>query len=164
MGYPEELLQCYTAGTTVLNAPLGSSRYMEDHFTQAGERLKPLCEDVASLQDSHVAFHLLKACLGVCKINYLLRVTPPACTGPGALIFDRMMQSAQRTIVGGTLDSAIFRELQLPVAIKTDTQIRISVSVSHLLSPQQQLRTSHPHHPQASCFPTLSQPWHQRPS
>lgn len=64
------------------------------------------------LPESHVAFHLLKACLGDCKINYLIFVTTLACPGSEALLSGRMMRSALRTIVGGPSDSAIFVELQ----------------------------------------------------
>ena len=76
--------------------------------------LEPLFEMVATLENAHVSFTLLKFCLGVCKINYLLRVTPVQCTKLGAQLFDKFLENGLRTIVGGMLDYELFLELQLP--------------------------------------------------
>ena len=35
--------------------------YMENFFTEVVEFLRPLCEEVAALEDPHVAFHILKS-------------------------------------------------------------------------------------------------------
>ena len=78
--YPTELSQEYTEGTSILNAPLGTHEYMEDNIAAKVKTLELLFEMVATLENAHVSFTLLKFCLGVCKINYLLRVTPVQCT------------------------------------------------------------------------------------
>ena len=57
---------------------------------------------------------LLKFCLGVCKTNYLLRVTPAQCAKLGAQLFDKFLEYGLRTIVGGMLDHELFLKLQLP--------------------------------------------------
>ena len=76
--------------------------------------LEPLFDMVATLENAHVSFTLRKFCLGVCKINYLLRVTPVQCTKLGTQLFDKLQENGRRTIVGGMLDHELFRELQLP--------------------------------------------------
>ena len=70
------------------------------HYCQ---QLQILFEMVATLGNAHVSFTLLKFCLGVCEINYLLRVTPVQCTKLGAQLFDKFLENGLRTIVGGCL-------------------------------------------------------------
>ena len=101
--YPTELSQEYTEGTQILNAPLGTHESMEDNIATKVKALESLFEMVASLEKAHVSFTLLKFCLGVCKINYLLSVTPVQCTKLGAQLFDKFLENGQRTIVGGCL-------------------------------------------------------------
>ena len=98
--YPTELSQEYTEVTSILNAPLGSHEYMEDNIVTKVQALEPLFETVATLENAHVSFTLLKFCLGVCKINYLLRVTSVQCTKLGAQLFDKFIENGLRTIVG----------------------------------------------------------------
>ena len=81
--YPTELSQEYTEGTSILNAPLGTHEFMEDNSVTKVKALEPLFEMVATLENAHVSVTFLKFCLGVCKINYLLRVTPVPCTKVG---------------------------------------------------------------------------------
>ena len=52
--------------------------------------LEPLLDDVAALENSHVSYTLLKFCLGVCKIIYLLRVTLAESTASGAALFENL--------------------------------------------------------------------------
>ena len=74
---------------------------MEDIIVTKVKALGPLFEMVATLENAHVSFTLLKFCLGVCKINYLLKVTPVQCTKFGAELFDKFLENGLRTIVGG---------------------------------------------------------------
>ena len=46
-------------------------------------------------------------------MNYLFRVTPPDPAASGAGIFDNPLEKCMRRILGGTLDSEVFKELQL---------------------------------------------------
>ena len=82
--------------------------------------LEPVHDDVAALENTDVSLTLLKFCLGVCKVNYQLRVTPPESTITGAKPFDGLIEKCLRRILGGTLDTAVFKELQLPVTSSSD--------------------------------------------
>ena len=55
-------------------------------------------------------------------VNYLLRVTTVQCTKSGAQVFDELVEKSLRHIVGGVLDTEIFRELQLPAEVKLNCQ------------------------------------------
>ena len=48
-------------------------------FSDKVPSLKHLFEKMAALDNSQVAFNLLKSCLGVCNVNYMLRVTRVEC-------------------------------------------------------------------------------------
>ena len=113
--YPDVLTQQYTGGTLVLNAPVGSREFCEVSFTANVRSLEQLLDDVAALGNSHVSFTPLKFCHGVCKINFFPRVTPPDSTASGAALFDNLLEECMRRILGGALDSEVFKELQLPM-------------------------------------------------
>ena len=55
-------------------------------------------------------------------MNYLLRVNPVQCAKSGANIFDELVEKSLRHIVGGFLDTEIFRELQLPADVKPNCE------------------------------------------
>ena len=61
--------------------------------------MEPLFKMVATLENAHVSVTLLKFCLGVCKIKYLLRVSPVQCTKQ-LWLFDKFLENGPRTIVG----------------------------------------------------------------
>ena len=69
-----------------------------------------------------VSFFLLKCCPGVCKVNYLLRVTPVLRTTSGAHVFDELVEKSLHRVVGGVTDTEIFRELQLPTEVNPNCQ------------------------------------------
>ncbi len=69
------------------------------------------------LGDAHTSFTLLRVCLGVCRVNYLLRKTPPQPIARSAQNFDNALESIIRHLAGRILSTQIFRELQLPVRI-----------------------------------------------
>ena len=109
--YSDVLTQLYTDGILVLNAPVGSKEFCEASFTALVRSLEPLLDDVAALENSHVSFALLKFCLGVCKINYPLRVTPADSAASGTALFDNLLEKCMRRILGGSLDPEVFKEL-----------------------------------------------------
>ena len=83
-------------------------------FFEKVHSLKHLFGKVAALENSQVAFTLLKFCLEVCKINYMLRVTPVECCTDGAKLSDTLVEETLRTMLGDTLDTIVFKGLQLP--------------------------------------------------
>ena len=81
---------------------------------------QPLLDDVAAIENMRVSFTLIKFCLGVCKVIYLLRVTLVDSISTVARLFDVFLESTFRRLVGGTLYSKIYKELQLP--LKTSSE------------------------------------------
>ena len=118
--YPLDLTRVYIEGTLVLNAPVGSTQFCERKFTEKVRFLEPVLHDVAALENTHVSFTLLKFCLGVCKVKYQLRVTLPESTIMRVKLFDGLIEKFLRRILGGTLETAVFKELQLQVTTSSD--------------------------------------------
>lgn len=83
----------------------------------------------AALENSHISFSLLKFYLGVCKINYLPRVTPIHATSSGAGLLYELLAKCLRRISGGTLDSEVFKELRLPITV-TREHLHIGISLA----------------------------------
>ena len=81
---------------------------MEDSIVQKVKALEPLFQEVSALENTDVSFTLLKFFMGVCKVNYLLRVTPVQCTKSGAQVFGALVEKSLLHIVGGILDTEIF--------------------------------------------------------
>ena len=52
---------------------------------------------------------------GVCKINYLLSVTPADFTASRAGLVGNLLEKCMRSILGGALDSEVFKKIQLPM-------------------------------------------------
>ena len=73
---------------------------MKRIFFEKAQSLKYLFEKVAALENSQVAFNLLKFCLGVCKVNYMLRFTPVECSTAGGKLYETLVEEALRTIGG----------------------------------------------------------------
>lgn len=63
--YSSEVSLLYSCGAFVLNAPIGSHRFMEDSIVQKVNALDPLFQEVSALQNTHVSFTLLKSCMAV---------------------------------------------------------------------------------------------------
>ena len=87
---------------------------MKRIFFEKVQSLNYLFEKVAALDNSQVAFNLLNICLGMCKVNLMLRATPVECCLAGGKLYDTLVEEALRTMVDGTLDTAVFKKLQLP--------------------------------------------------
>ena len=118
--YPVDLTQVYIEGTLVLNAPAGLTQFCERKFAEKVRSLEPVLDDVLVSRKYAIVFALLKFCLGFCKVNYQLHVTPPESSITGAKLFDGLIEKCLRRILGGTLDTAVFKELQLPVNTSAD--------------------------------------------
>ena len=101
----------YIAGTLVLNAPVGLSQFCERKFTEKVRSFETVLDDFADLENVHVSFTLRKFCIGVCKVKYQLRVTPPESIFTGAKLFDGLIEKCLRWILGDTWDTAVFEEM-----------------------------------------------------
>ncbi len=118
-GYPSAVVQDYCTGTRVLQAPIGDLASIESMVVEQAKDAAPLLKAIAGLPDAHVAFYLLRACFGSCRLAYILRFVPPEASLRAAHLYDAALEDTLRRLIGGVLPSNVFRELQLPVKSPT---------------------------------------------
>lgn len=113
--YPSDVPQKYCSGTRVLQAPVGDIATVEAMVVEDVKAAQELLDTISTLEDSHVAFYLLRSCFGSCRLTYLLRCVPTESSLKAAQLYDIMIERSLRGILGGVLSPNVFRELQLPV-------------------------------------------------
>lgn len=119
--YPAEIVQIFTPGTMVMQAPIGSPSFVVESLVGSAQAMQPLLSAISEIEDGHVAFTLLKKCASVCRIAYLLRVTPPSLSLPAAKLVDKLVSGALRGQLNGTLPDSLMSELALPVRSEIPT-------------------------------------------
>eukprot|EP00171_Calliarthron_tuberculosum_P022496 IDg22496t1 len=70
--------------------------------------LKLKFKDMVDLNDTQISFSLLRLCMGVCQLNYLLRTVPPTATKRGARLYDSFMHDALNELTGGMMPTETF--------------------------------------------------------
>ena len=73
----ESNIRRLSQGVSLLGSPLwGPDAFFAESVQTTVEKAKTLHQLLPDLQDPQVALHLLRSCLGVCKINHILRLMP----------------------------------------------------------------------------------------
>ena len=104
-----------TQGTSVLGVPIGTHVHTSDSLLRQVRALEPLMQQLSELPDAHVAFALLRACFGTCRVNYALRAMPPSTTSAAADAFDNLTAAVLRRLSMGVITDEVMSELRLPV-------------------------------------------------
>lgn len=92
--YPPEISQSHSAGTILLQSPIGSEEVVRSHVMSNVDGLLPLMDAITNLEDAHVAFTLLCNCANACKLVYIMRTVPPSLMKEAAVDFDRTWNRA----------------------------------------------------------------------
>ena len=66
------------------------------------------------LEDAQVALHLLHSCLGVCKVNHLLRTVPPHLFDNQLSQFDTSLRSTLSEILHSPINDHVWSQASLP--------------------------------------------------
>ena len=69
--------QVKDAGFVHLGCPIGSEAYIEDIVSARVDKLEEVVAKLPSLKDAHSEFVVLRSCLSIPKVTYLLRTTIP---------------------------------------------------------------------------------------
>jgi len=78
------------------------------------ESIQNTCDKLFILNDSQVSLLLLRACLGVCKVNFLLRVLPYSLSHGWAPQVRACLKKAVDSIVGLPLSEVQWQQASLP--------------------------------------------------
>ena len=69
----------------------GSPEFLSTFVGSVVDRVSVLQERLRDLDDPQVELHLLRSCLGVCKLNHLLRTIPPGSVDSELQRFDDVL-------------------------------------------------------------------------
>ena len=105
------------AGIKLLGAPIGSSEFVAQFVKKKVEKIKTITSLLPSLHQPHLEFVLLRSCLSLPKIVYILRTTDPSLISDLLLEFDSTSREALSCIIGGPLSDLSWQQAKLPISM-----------------------------------------------
>ena len=104
-------------GITVLGAPVGYRGFVRDVLEEKVEKVHHITESLPLLKDPHCEFVLLRSCLALPKIMFLLRALDTSEHVDLLKTFDFITRGALGRILGSALTDAQWLQAKLPVAM-----------------------------------------------
>ena len=101
----------------VLPFLIGPDSYFESFVHKKVTNVHNMQIHLADLDNPQVALHLLRSCLGQCKIAHLLRTLPPGSASESFLLFDSNLRSSLESILCSSLDSTAWHQATLPICL-----------------------------------------------
>ena len=104
-----------TAGTIVLGAPVGSPDFVREALETKVEKVEEITALLPNLEDPHFQFTLLRACLSLPKLAFMLRAVDTTTFRDTLEAFDSITREALTRIIGGGLSEQQWLQARLPV-------------------------------------------------
>jgi hypothetical protein len=82
----------------VLKVPVGPDTYVRTQLVNKVEELRTRIQVLGEFQDFQAALLILCVCMGVCRVNFLLRALPQPLVKDAANVFDDLMQETFASI------------------------------------------------------------------
>ena len=106
-------------GAAFLGSPVwGSSDYFLSFVGKAVDKVASLQDRLGGLGNPQVELHLLRSCLGVCKLNHLLRTISPNCVISQLERFDYNIRSALGRICKSSISDLSWLQATLPCSMR----------------------------------------------
>ena len=102
---------------TLLGAPLGSHRFEFHQIQKKVDKIKAITDLLPLLEDSQTEFVLLRSCLSLPKISFLLRAVD---TSPHTALlqeFDQVTREALIRILGAPVSDRVWQQGKIPVSM-----------------------------------------------
>jgi hypothetical protein len=128
-----------TEGVLVLKVPVWSDKHVRTQLVNKVEELRIRMQVLGDFQDTHAPHLMLRVCIGVCRVNFLLRVLPHPLEKDAADGFDDLLQKTFASISCAVLSDRVWTAAQLPFS-PTDcpglglTSAKNIMSAAHLAS------------------------------
>ena len=106
-----------TEGITVLGAPVGYSAFVRGKVEEKVEKIRQITEMLPLLKDPHCEFVLLRSCLALPKMMFLLRALDTSNHEDLLRTFDSITRDALSKILGSTISDSQWLQARLPVAM-----------------------------------------------
>ena len=101
-------------GVSVLKVPVGTPEFVCSFLRDRAQEVKKVVDQLQELEDPHVAFTLLRACLGSCRFVYALRGTSPSQEVLMALQdVDQILRATLEQLLGESLDDQAWSQAKL---------------------------------------------------
>ena len=104
-------------GITLLGAPLGDSGYEANILQQKVDKVRGITELLPDLQDPQTEFCLLRSCLSLPKIMFLLRSVDTCAHRHLLAQFDLITREALGRILGAPVSDLQWRQSKLPITL-----------------------------------------------
>ena len=96
--FPAQVIRQPQEGVEILKVPIGTDNYICNKLLERASKVKETIKRLDSLEDVHLEFTILRACLGACKYNYVLRgIRPSAAVARALQEIDNWMHLATKT-------------------------------------------------------------------
>ena len=101
-------------GVTVLGCPIGPPSFCEASLLHQVERIKAALDRLGDLDDSQLETTLLRSCLSLPKLSFILRTCPPSHIHNASCEFDQAMRECLEHVVGGPISQWSQLKASLP--------------------------------------------------
>ena len=101
-------------GFCLLGCPIGPSSFCEEVLQDRVGRIRESLGVLRDMHDSHLETSLLRSCLALPKLSYILRTCPPSSIINAAAGFDAAIREALESILGGPLTEWSWIKASLP--------------------------------------------------
>ena len=120
-GEPDPLLRriprVEDSGVKLLGSPVGDSDFVERFLKSRIEKVRSITKELSSLHQPHLEFVLLRSCLALPKIVYLLRSTDTTSLSPLLQDFDSITREGLSRILGGAVSDLSWEQAKIPVSM-----------------------------------------------
>ena len=101
-------------GFILLGCPVGPASYCEDVLQARVDKIKESLDVLHDLRDSQLETTLLRSCLALPKLSYILRTCPPDHIRHAASAFDAVIRATLETILGRPMSEWSWLKASLP--------------------------------------------------
>ncbi len=102
-------------GITLLGSPLwGSADFISSQVEAVIDKVMEVQEKILELDDPQVEMHLLRSCLGVCRVNHLLRTVPKDNILNQLHKFDDALRSSLGRVIHSAIPDTAWQQASLP--------------------------------------------------
>ena len=104
-------------GVTLLGTPIGNKEFVKKELEAKVVKIRKIVELLPTIQDPHTQFVLLRSCLSLPKLSFVLRTTDTSPFQDILQDFDRLVQDALGSILGTALSDLQWKQASLPVSM-----------------------------------------------
>ena len=101
-------------GFTLLGCPIGPPSYCEDILRARIDKIKQSLAALHELRDAQCETALLRSCLALPKLSYIIRTCPPCHISEGCKEFDSIIRDSLEMILGGPVSEWSLLKATLP--------------------------------------------------